>query len=208
MTNGRNILVRLLMITGVLLLLSIVAPLTTTIADTDNTTNKNVLKRHELLPEKVHASSSTAFVIDNNVIYHDTAFLSGSVLLLTTHTQPIVVHVGNFFRIQAMVLNNSPGTISFTAGPCDSTVSAIFNKNVVVKHEISCFAGAASTSAAAHLVKLRPGEKVSIIGTPIGTTYQAVASGPTIASVTFHYQLGTGANASIVKSFEFNIMHS
>jgi hypothetical protein len=208
MTNGRNILVRLLMITGVLLLLSIVAPLTTAIADTDNTTNKNVLKRHELLPEKVHASSSTAFVIDNNAIYHDTAFLSGGVLLLTTHTQPIVVHVGNFFRVQAMVLNNSTGTISFTAGPCDSTVSAIFNKNVVVKHEVSCFAGAALTSAAANLVKLRPGEKVSIIGTPIGTTYQAVASGPTIASVTFHYQLGTGANASIVKSFEFNIMHS
>jgi hypothetical protein len=208
MTNGRNILVRLLMITGMLLLLSIVAPLTTTITDTDNTTNKNVLKRHELLPEKVHASSSMAFVIDNNAIYHDTAFLSGGVVLLTTHTQPIVVHVGNFFRVQAMVLNNSTGTISFTAGPCDSTVSAIFNKNVVVKHEVSCFAGAALTSAAANLVKLRPGEKVSIIGTPIGTTYQAVASGPTIASVTFHYQLGTGANASIVKSFEFNIIHS
>jgi hypothetical protein len=196
------------MITDVLLLLSVVAPLTTTLAATDNTTNKNVLERHELLPEKVHASSSTAIVIDNNAIYHDTAFLSGGVLLLTTHTLPIVVHVGNFFRVQAMVLNNSTGTISFTAGPCDSTVSAIFNKNVVVKHEVSCFAGAASTSAAAHLVKLRPGDKLSIIGTPIGTTYQAVASGPTIASVTFHYQLGTGANASIVKSFEFNIKHS
>ena len=49
------------MITGVLLLLSIVAPLTTTIADTDNTTNKNVLKRHELLSEKVNASSSHGF---------------------------------------------------------------------------------------------------------------------------------------------------
>jgi hypothetical protein len=196
------------MITGVLLLLSVVAPLTTTIAATDNITNKNVLQRHELLQEKVHGSSSTTFVIDNNAIYHDTAFLSGGVLLLAIHTQPIVVHVGNFFRIQTMVLNNSPGTISFAVGPCDSTVSAIFNKNVVVKHEVSCFAGAAATSAATHLVKLRPGEKVSTMGTPIGTTYQAVASGPTIASMTFHYQLGTGANASSIKSFEFNIMHS
>jgi hypothetical protein len=79
---------------------------------------------------------------------------------------------------------------------------------VVVKHEVSCFAGTVSTSAATHLVKLRPGEKVSTIGTPIGTTYQAVASGSTIASVTFHYQLGTGSNASSIKSFEFNIMHS
>ncbi|MDQ6668393.1 MAG: hypothetical protein M3Y53_09235 [Thermoproteota archaeon] len=202
MANWRNILSRLLMITGVLLLLSVVAPLASTLGFT----NKNVPERHELLQEKVHASSSTTFVIDNNAIYHDTAFLSGGVLLLTIHTQPIVVHVGNFFRIQAMVLNNSPGTISFAAGPCDSTVSAIFNKNVVVKHEVSCFAGTAS--AATQLVKLRPGEKVSIIGTPIGTTYQAVASGPTIASVTFDYQLGTGANASIIKSFEFNIMRS
>jgi hypothetical protein len=167
-----------------------------------------ILIMYPFLQEKVHASSSTTFVIENNAIYHDTAFLSGGVLLLAIHTQPIVVHVGNFFRVQAMVLNNSPGTISFTAGPCDSTVSAIFNKNVVVKHEISCFAGAASTSAAAHLVKLRPGENVSIIGTPIGTTYQAVAFGPTIASMTFHYQLATGANASIIKSFEFDIMPS
>ena len=156
-----------------------------------------ILIMYPFLPKKVHASSTV--VIDNNANYHDTAFLGDGVLLLTTHTQPIVVHVGNFFRIQAMVHNNSTGTISFTAGPCDSTMSAIFNKNVVVKPEVSCFPGAASTSAA-HLVKLRPGEKVSIIGTPIGTTYQAVASGPTIASVTFHYQLGTGANASIVKS--------
>ncbi len=167
-----------------------------------------ILIMYPFLQEKVQALSSTTFVVDNNAIYHDTAFLSGGVLLLAIHTQPIVVHVGNFFRIQAMVLNNSPGTISFTAGPCDSTVSAIFNKNVVVKHEVSCFAGAASTSAATHLVKLIPGEKVTIIGTPIGTTYQAVASGPTIASVTFHYQLGTGTNASISKSFEFNILHS
>ena len=167
-----------------------------------------ILIMYPFLQEKVQASSSTTFVVDNNAIYHDTAFLSGGVLLLAIHTQPIVVHAGNFFRIQAMVLNNSPGTISFAAGPCDSTVSAIFNKNVVVKHEVSCFAGAASTSAATHLVKLRPGEKVSIIGTPIGTTYQAVASGLTIASVTFHYQIGTGTNSSIIKSFEFNILHS
>ena len=172
-----------------------------------STTFLIILIMYPFLQEKVHASSSTTFIIDNNAIYHDTAFLSGGVPLLAIHTQPIVVHVGNFFRIQAMVLNNSPGPISFADGPCDSTVSAIFNKNVVVKHEVSCFAGTASTSAT-HLVKLRPGEKVSTIGTPIGTTYQAVASGSTIASVTFHYQLGNGANASSIKSFEFNIMHS
>jgi hypothetical protein len=208
MTNGRNTPLRLLMITVILLLLSVVAPLTAALATTDNTTTKDVLERHELLQEKVHAPSFTTFVIDNSALYHNTAFKSGGILILAIHTQPIVAHVGNFFRIQATVLNNSSGTISFASGPCDSTVSAIFNKNVVVKHEVSCLSGAVSTSAATHLVKLRPGENESTIGTPIGTTYQAVASGPTLARVAFHYQLGTGANASVVKPFEFNILHS
>ena len=166
-----------------------------------------ILTIYPFLQEKVHALSTT-FVIDSNAIYHNTAFLSGGVLLLDIHTQPIIVHVGNFFHIHAMILNNSPGTISFIAEPCDSTLSAIFNKNVVVKHEVSCDAGTSSTSAAVHLVKLRPGGKASIIGTSVGTTYQAVAPGPTLANVTFHYQSGTGANASSMKSYEFNILHS
>ena len=166
-----------------------------------------ILTIYPFLQEKVHALSTT-FVIDSNTIYHNTAFLSGGVLILDIHTQPIIVHVGNFFHIHAMILNNSPDTISFIAEPCDSTLSAIFNKNVVEKHEVSCFAGASSTSAAMHLVKLRPGEKVSIIGTSVGTTYQAVASGMTMASLTFHYQLENGASASIMKSYEFNIMPS
>ena len=166
-----------------------------------------ILTIYPFLQEKVHALSTT-LVIDSNAIYHNTAFLSGGVLLLAIHTQPIVVHVGNFFRVQAMVLNNSTGTISFTAGPCDSTVSAIFNKNVAEKHDVSCSPEASSSSAAVHLLKLRPGEKVSIIGTSVGTTYQAVAPGMTIASLTFHYQLENGASASIMKSYEFNIMPS
>jgi hypothetical protein len=166
-----------------------------------------ILTIYPYLQEKVHALS-TAFVIDSNAIYHNTAFLSTGVLLLAIHTQPNLVHVGNFFRIHGMILNNSSGTISFIAEPCDSTLSAIFNKNVVEKHELSCFAGASSTSAAAHLVKLRPGERVPIIGTSVGTTYQAVASGMTIASVTFHYQLENGAISSIMKSYEFNIIPS
>jgi hypothetical protein len=160
------------------------------------------------LQQKVGASSSSPTLAVDNARYYGISFSNDSVRVLAVHTQPLLVHVGNFFRIHAMVLNNSPGTISFTAEPCDSTLSAIFNKNVVVKHEVSCEAGTSSTSAALHLVKLGPGEKVSIIGTSIGTTYQAVAAGPTIANVTFHYQSGTGANASSIKSYEFNILHS
>jgi hypothetical protein len=160
------------------------------------------------LQQTVDASSSFPTFVVNNVRYYGISFSNDGVRVLAVYLQPIVVHVGNFFRLHAMVLNNSPGTISFTAEPCDSTLSVIFNKNVVVKHEVSCDAGTSSTSAAVHLVKLRPGEKVSIIGTSVGTTYQAVAAGPTLAKVTFHYQSGTGANTSSIKSYQFNILHS
>ena len=158
--------------------------------------------------QAVGASSSSATPVVDNARYYGISFSNDSVRVLAVYTQPLVVHVGNFLRLHAMILNNSPGTISFIAEPCDSTLSAIFNKNVVVKHEVSCDAGTSSTSAAVHLVKLRPGGKASIIGTSVGTTYQAVAPGPTLANVTFHYQSGTGANASSMKSYELNILHS
>ncbi len=133
-------------------------------------------------------------------------FPNDGVRLLGTHTQPIVLHVGNLFQIRTIVISNSPGTISFITGPCDSPLAATFHKNVLVKHGVGCFAGAASTSAAVHLVKLRPGGTAQVIGPSVGTTYQAVASGMTVAAVTFHYQSENGASASVTKSFEFNII--
>jgi hypothetical protein len=133
-------------------------------------------------------------------------FPNEGVRLLGTHTQPLVLHAGNLFHIRTVVINNSPGTISFIVGPCDSPLAATFDKNVLVTHGVGCFAGAASTSAAAHLVKLRPGGTAQVIGPSVGTTYQAVASGMTVAAVTFHYQSINGAGASVTKSFEFNII--
>ena len=47
-------------------------------------------------------------------------FPNDGVRLLGTHTQPIVLHVGNLFH--AVVSNNSPGTISFIAGPCGCNI--------------------------------------------------------------------------------------
>jgi len=131
---------------------------------------------------------------------------NSGVRLLATHTQPIVLHVGNLFHIRTIVFNNSPATISSIAGPCDSPLAATFDRNVLVTHGIGCFAGAASPSAAVHLVKLRPGGAAQVIGPSVGTTYQAVASGMTIAAVTFHYQSENGAGASVTKSIEFNIL--
>ncbi|MFZ0894554.1 MAG: hypothetical protein WBE34_17710 [Candidatus Nitrosopolaris sp.] len=43
-------------------------------------------------------------------------------------------------------------------------------------------------------------------GPSVGTTFQAVASGMTVATVTFHYQSENGAGARVTKSSEFNII--
>jgi hypothetical protein len=147
-----------------------------------------ILMMYPFLKETASASSPT--------------FLNDVVRLLNPHTQPSILHVGNLFHIRAIVFNNSPGTISFIAGPCDSPLAATFDKNVLVKHGVGCLAG----SAAAHLVKLRPGGTAQVTGPTVGTTYQTIASGSTIATVTFHYQTVNGASASITKSFEFNII--
>ncbi len=152
----------------------------------------SILIMYPFLQETASASSPT--------------FLNDGVRLLATHTQPIVLHIGNLFHIRTIVFNNSPGTISFIAGPCDSPLAATFDKNVLVKHGVGCFAGAASTSVAVHLVKLRPGGTAQVIGPSVGTTYQAVASGMATASVTFHYQSSNGGSASTTKSFKFNII--
>ena len=92
----------------------------------------SILIMYPFLQETASASSPT--------------FPNDGVRLLATHT-PIVLHVGNLFHIRTFVFNNSPGTISFIAGPCDSPLAATFDKNVLVKHGVGCFAGAASTSA-------------------------------------------------------------
>jgi hypothetical protein len=62
------------------------------------------------------------------------------------------------------------------------------------------------TTSSVQLVKLKPGGTAPITGPRVGTTYQAVAPGMTIASVTFHCQLENGGGASITESFKFIVM--
>ncbi|MGB6671331.1 MAG: hypothetical protein WBE34_02750 [Candidatus Nitrosopolaris sp.] len=62
------------------------------------------------------------------------------------------------------------------------------------------------TTSSVQLVKLKLGGTAPIKGPSVGTTYQAVAPGMTIASVTFHCQLENGGSASITESFNFNLM--
>jgi hypothetical protein len=118
------------------------------------------------------------------------------------HTMPPIVVVHSTFGIGAIVINLSPSTIMFIAGPCDKSLSATFNKNVLIKHSLRCL-------IAAHLVKLRPGQEALVTGPNIsGIEYQAVAAGQTTASVTFHYQIENGHSASVTKQFVFTISPS
>lgn len=152
----------------------------------------SILMMYPFLQKTVSASALTPSLFLNN----------GGVLLLAIHTQPIILHVGDLFRIGAIVSNNSPETINFITGPCDSPISGTFDKNVLVKHGVKCFAGA----AAERLVKLKSGGIAQVTGPSVGITYQAITSGKTVATVTFHYQTENGAGASITKPFEFNII--
>ena len=107
--------------------------------------------------------------------------------------------VGSKFEIFATVVNNSPGTIMFTAGACRSPLSAFFNAfNVVVKHTQGC-------TATSPPFKLGPGKEVTVAGPSSGTIYQAISAGKTTASAIFHYQTESGQAADISKPFVFTI---
>jgi hypothetical protein len=127
-----------------------------------------------------------------------------TVQLVGIHTIPSIVIVGNYFRIGATVINNSPNTIAFIGGPCDSPLSATFDleqhvPHVSVQHGASCL-------AVAHLVKLQPGQSASVTGPSSGTIYRAVAAGQTTAVVTFHYHIEQYyGSSSVSKSFVFTI---
>ena len=114
------------------------------------------------------------------------------------HPSPLHLKAGSKFEIFSTVINNSPGTIMFTAGACQSPLSAQFMRNVVIKHIQGC-------TATSPPFKLNSGEEVSVAGPSSDTIYQAISAGKTTASATFHYQTENGQAANITKSFVFTI---
>jgi hypothetical protein len=135
--------------------------------------------------------------VNNHMVYITTA-LGNGVQLSAIHTQPQVLRVGNIFHISVIIFNNSPNTLRYIAGPCDSAISAKFDRNILVKHGFGCL-------LAARLISLKPGEMGTAIGPSIGTTYQAVAAGITKASIVFHYQLEKAVSLNVTKSFVFDV---
>jgi hypothetical protein len=128
------------------------------------------------------------------------------VQLVNLHTIPSIVIVGNTFKIGATVINDSPHTITFVSGPCDSPLSTTFDRNVLVQHGPPCLAASHfELQPGVHLVKLKPGQEASVTGPSIGTIYKAISAGQTTAILTFHYQTQNGHSTSVTKSFTFTI---
>ncbi|HET7147145.1 MAG TPA: hypothetical protein VFI73_01485 [Candidatus Nitrosopolaris sp.] len=109
------------------------------------------------------------------------------VKVLSVHTAPSKVAVGNTFGLRAIVFNNSTATISFSNGTCTSPLPITFDKNVITEPKTT------TTSCKAQQVTLKPGEQSPISS---GITYRATAPGVTNASMIFKYRGGPASSKS------------
>ncbi|PWU79797.1 MAG: hypothetical protein DLM72_15350 [Candidatus Nitrosopolaris wilkensis] len=110
------------------------------------------------------------------------------VKVLSVHTAPSKVAVGNTFGLHAIVFNNSTATISFANGTCTSPLSITFNKNVMTGPN------AAIASCKAEQVTLKPGEQSPISSS--GISYRATAPGITNATMIFKFGAGPASSKS------------
>ena len=118
--------------------------------------------------------------------------------LVNIRPSPLHLTSGSKFEILSTVVNNSPSTITFVAGRCDSPLSVHFSRNVLIRHIQGC-------TATSPPFKLHPGEQVSVAGPGSGTIYTAMTVGQTTASATLHYQTENGQAANVTKPFVFTI---
>jgi len=113
------------------------------------------------------------------------------VKVLSVHTAPSKVAVGNTFGLRAIVFNNSTATISFANGTCTSPLSITFNKNVMTEPQ------ATTASCKTQQVTLKPGAQSPISSPNLsGITYRATAPGITNASMIFKYGGGPASSKS------------
>ncbi len=158
---------------------------------------KNHLSKNKVVKlnnlQKITILSSLIFVV-----YHlATLPVFGQEIDLTSiQTNPLHVHVGDSFQINATIVNDSPGTIYFNGG-CQSPLSTIFDKNVAIGHAMGCFA--------IFKTDLKPGENAMIVGPSQDNSYTANLSGITNADVIFSYQTENKSENTISKSFTFDI---
>ncbi len=119
------------------------------------------------------------------------------VIISNVETNPSTLHVGDSFRINATIVNNSPSVIKFNGG-CQSPLSAIFDKNVSISQAMGCFA--------IFNVILKPGQNVTVVGPNSENTYTATSSGITNANITFTYYVGNQTQNTISRIQSFDIL--
>jgi hypothetical protein len=142
-------------------------------------------------------------VAENQYAYSQSTNSTGNstgsgVDLINIHPSPLHLKAGSKFEIIATAINNSPSIITFTAGVCESPLSAQFLRKMVMGYTQGC-------TATSPPFELNPGEEVSVAGPSSDTIYQALAAGQTAARATFHYQTENGQAANITKPFVFTI---
>ena len=121
------------------------------------------------------------------------------VIISNIQSSPYQVNIGESFKINATIVNNSPGTIFFNGG-CMSPLSATFDKNVAISPAISCFA--------IFNAVLPPGQNATISGPGSANVYSATSSGVTNANVTFAYQTANKTQETISKMYTFDVSNS
>jgi hypothetical protein len=105
------------------------------------------------------------------------------VKLLSFHTIPSKVAVGQTFSLGGLVFNNSSATITFANGTCaPSPLSVTFNKNAVPETQ------AAAASCKPQQATLKPGEHSQMVSPNLSAIiYRATAAGTTNATMIFKY---------------------
>lgn len=135
------------------------------------------------------------------------------VKLLSAHTIPSKIAVGNRFSIGVTVFNNSSATITFANGTCASSPSPLsitFNRNAMIESQ----ALAASTPCKAQQVTLKPGEHSQIKSPNLSSIiYAATAPGTTNATMIFKYGVETATSKSPIsdgtsRTYGFDIQPS
>lgn len=107
--------------------------------------------------------------------------LDERIVLDNIKTQPSLVRVGDNIRLDAIVTNHSSRPIQFLGGPCDSPLSAKFDKNIQTLFTPRCL-------AMGQLITLKPNESAHIAGPASGILYKAVSSGKTVSQVSFNFE--------------------
>jgi hypothetical protein len=134
------------------------------------------------------ASSVVSADILSNANAYSLRIGSNGVVLSNIHTVPSSVYVGDFFKLNATVLNRSPNNITLAFVGCSNPLSATFEKNVDILQHGVC------TVFRYHKVNLAAGGSTTL-STPVSILksihqYKATSAGKATAVLQLLYSQG------------------